>query len=83
MHIYNSNLINTSFLTTTSKFHAEFFFTFPDLTLLRRFLKCVNFDLEETKKLLELNYQLRNKSPHLFINQDPNDELTKQAFETV
>ncbi|TMW49155.1 hypothetical protein DOY81_005745 [Sarcophaga bullata] len=54
-----------------------------NLTLLRRFLKCVNGDLEETKKLLELNYQLRNKSPHLFINRDPNDELTRKAFEAV
>ncbi|XP_065364258.1 alpha-tocopherol transfer protein-like [Calliphora vicina] len=52
-------------------------------TLLRRFLKCMNGDIEDTKQLLELNYQLRNKNEHLFINRDPYDEMTQKSFQTV
>lgn len=54
-----------------------------DPILLRRFLKCMHGDLEETKKLIELNYELRNKSPEIFINRDPEDEQSLQTYETV
>ncbi|KAM7348551.1 alpha-tocopherol transfer protein-like [Cochliomyia hominivorax] len=52
-------------------------------TLLKRFLKCMNYDIEDTKQLMELNYQLRNKNPHIFLNRDPNNELTHKSFQTV
>ncbi|XP_005188110.1 alpha-tocopherol transfer protein [Musca domestica] len=51
-----------------------------DPTLLKRFFKCMNGDLEETKKLVEHNYLLRNKTPQIFIDRNPDDEATKKSF---
>lgn len=36
-------------------------------------------DVEETKKLLEINYSIRNSYPHIFINRDPTDEDTQNT----
>ncbi|XP_061392296.1 alpha-tocopherol transfer protein-like, partial [Musca vetustissima] len=54
-----------------------------DVTLLKRFLKCMNYDVEETKKLLERNYFLRNKTPQIFIDRNPEDEVTRKSFLNV
>ncbi|XP_075157167.1 alpha-tocopherol transfer protein-like [Haematobia irritans] len=51
-----------------------------DTTYLKRFLKCMGGDVEETKKLLEHNYLLRSKSPHIFSERDPCDEATKKSY---
>lgn len=37
-------------------------------------------DVEETKKLLEINYAMRNKNPDMFINRDPTDKDTENTY---
>ncbi|XP_017850607.1 alpha-tocopherol transfer protein-like isoform X1 [Drosophila busckii] len=49
--------------------------------LLRRFYQCMYCDAEETKKLIEVNYALRNKHPHLFIKRDPLDADSRRTFD--
>ncbi|XP_073830645.1 alpha-tocopherol transfer protein-like [Musca autumnalis] len=51
-----------------------------DTTLLKRFLKCMNGDLEETKKIIQHNYLLRNKTPQIFIDRNPDDEATQKSY---
>jgi len=38
-------------------------------------------DVEETRKLIEVNYALRNRHPHLFIKRDPLDADSKRTFD--
>ncbi|XP_037824725.1 alpha-tocopherol transfer protein-like [Lucilia sericata] len=52
-----------------------------DRLLLERFYLCMYKDVEETKKLIEVNYAIRNKCPHIFINRDPTDEDSQRTFE--
>lgn len=52
-----------------------------DRLLLKRFYFCMYKDVEETKKLIETNYAIRNKSPHIFIDRDPTDEDSRKTFE--
>ncbi|XP_030379674.1 alpha-tocopherol transfer protein-like [Scaptodrosophila lebanonensis] len=52
-----------------------------DRLLLRRFYQCMFGNVEDTKKLIEVNYTLRNKHPHLFIKRDPLDEDSRRTFE--
>ncbi|XP_037935155.1 alpha-tocopherol transfer protein-like [Teleopsis dalmanni] len=54
-----------------------------DRYLLKRFLKCMYTDVEETKKLIEINYSQRSKNPHIFIDRDPDDEAVKQIREVT
>lgn len=54
---------------------------FAEPLLLRRFYQCMYGDVEETKKLIEVNYALRNKHPHLFIKRDPLDEDSRRTFD--
>ncbi|KAH8420619.1 hypothetical protein KR009_012178, partial [Drosophila setifemur] len=49
--------------------------------LLRRFYQCMFGDVEETKKLIEVNYALRNRHPHLFIQRDPLDDDSRRTFD--
>ncbi|XP_034489964.1 alpha-tocopherol transfer protein-like [Drosophila innubila] len=49
--------------------------------LLRRFYQCMYGHVEDTKKLIEVNYALRNKHPHLFIKRDPLDEDSRRTFD--
>ncbi|XP_065724003.2 alpha-tocopherol transfer protein-like isoform X1 [Drosophila suzukii] len=49
--------------------------------LLRRFYQCMFGDLAETQNLIEVNYALRNKHPHLFIKRDPLDADSKRTFD--
>ncbi|KAH8261761.1 hypothetical protein KR038_007975, partial [Drosophila bunnanda] len=49
--------------------------------LLRRFYQCMYGDLEETRKLIEVNYALRNRHPHLFIQRDPLDDDSRRTFD--
>ncbi|EDV45602.1 alpha-tocopherol transfer protein-like [Drosophila erecta] len=45
-----------------------------------RFLKCTGFDVESTKSLVELNYSMRNKNPHLFMDRNIEDEMTAKGL---
>ncbi|XP_022219034.1 alpha-tocopherol transfer protein-like isoform X1 [Drosophila obscura] len=54
---------------------------FTDPLLLRRFYQCMYGDVEETKKLIEVNYSLRNRHPHLFIKRDPLDDDSQRTFD--
>lgn len=50
-----------------------------DRILLTRFYYCMYKDIEETKKLIEINYAMRQNAPNIFINRDPTDEDTKNS----
>lgn len=41
------------------------------------------YDVEATKKLIELNFSIRNKNPHIFLDRDPDDEEVKAIREVV
>ncbi|KAH8420620.1 hypothetical protein KR009_012177 [Drosophila setifemur] len=45
-----------------------------------RFLKCMAYDVEKTKSLVELNYSMRNKHPHLFMDRNIEDEMTAKGL---
>lgn len=45
-----------------------------------RYIEACNGDIEEAKKLIELCYTFRNKNPDLFINRDPLDPKSQNAF---
>ncbi|KAH8292859.1 hypothetical protein KR044_001173, partial [Drosophila immigrans] len=49
--------------------------------LLRRFYQCMYGDMEDTKQLIEMNYALRHKHPHLFIKRDPLDADSRRTFD--
>ncbi|KAH8414705.1 hypothetical protein KR215_000833 [Drosophila sulfurigaster] len=49
--------------------------------LLRRFYQCMYGNVEDTKQLIEVNYALRNKHPHLFIQRDPLDADSRRTFD--
>ncbi|KAH8386917.1 hypothetical protein KR093_003475, partial [Drosophila rubida] len=51
-----------------------------DPIVLRRFIKCMDYDVKKTKALIELNYNLRNKNCNIYIDRDMNDEKTAQAL---
>uniref|UniRef100_A0A0K8WFM8 Alpha-tocopherol transfer protein-like n=1 Tax=Bactrocera latifrons TaxID=174628 RepID=A0A0K8WFM8_BACLA len=52
-----------------------------DRILLKRFYRCMYGDLKATKKLIQINYSLRNKHPHIFLERDPTDADSKQTFD--
>ncbi|XP_053951152.1 alpha-tocopherol transfer protein-like [Anastrepha ludens] len=54
-----------------------------DRVLLRRFFKCMYFNMEDTKKLIELNFSLRNKNPQLFLDRDPEEDAVKAVREAT
>ncbi|XP_050330241.1 alpha-tocopherol transfer protein isoform X1 [Bactrocera neohumeralis] len=54
-----------------------------DRILLRRFLKCMYNNVEETKKIIELNFSIRNKNQHIFLHRDPDDEAVKAIRDVV
>ncbi|XP_034489962.1 alpha-tocopherol transfer protein-like [Drosophila innubila] len=49
--------------------------------VLHRFLKCMHYDVEKTKTIIELNYGLRNKNPHIFIDRNMDDEQTSKGLQ--
>ncbi|KAM8721710.1 hypothetical protein ACLKA7_007561 [Drosophila subpalustris] len=49
--------------------------------VLHRFLKCMHYDVEKTKTIIELNYGLRNKNPHIFIDRNMDDEQTAKGLQ--
>ncbi|XP_037934959.1 alpha-tocopherol transfer protein-like [Teleopsis dalmanni] len=51
--------------------------------LLKRFLYSMSNDLEGAKRLIELNYTLRNKYPQIFLNRDPTDESSEQLLQVA
>ncbi|XP_017871272.1 PREDICTED: alpha-tocopherol transfer protein [Drosophila arizonae] len=45
-----------------------------------RFLKCMDYDMNATKDLIQLNYNLRNKNPNLFIDRNMDQEMTAKCL---
>lgn len=45
-----------------------------------RFLKCMAYDVKKTQALVELNYTMRNKHPHLFMDRNIEDEMTAKGL---
>ncbi|TDG41544.1 hypothetical protein AWZ03_012030 [Drosophila navojoa] len=45
-----------------------------------RFLKCMDYDIDATKDLIQLNYNLRNKNPNLFIDRNMDQEMTAKCL---
>lgn len=54
-----------------------------DPLLLLRHLKVYDFDLEEAKKLIVLNFETRKKSPHIFHNRDILSKELQRAMNTL
>ncbi|XP_030379619.1 alpha-tocopherol transfer protein-like [Scaptodrosophila lebanonensis] len=48
--------------------------------VLKRFLKCMFYDVEQTKGIIELNYSMRNGNPKLFLERNMEDEMTAKAL---
>lgn len=61
----------------------KYLYYIPDRILLRRFLKCMYNDVKETKKIIELNFSIRNRNPHIFLHRDPADEAVKAIQDVV
>ncbi|XP_037931848.1 alpha-tocopherol transfer protein-like, partial [Teleopsis dalmanni] len=51
-----------------------------DRLLLKRFYECMYRNVEDTKKLIRINYKLRNKYDHIFLDRDPNSEQSQNTF---
>lgn len=45
-----------------------------------RYINASEGDIEETKKLIEFSFTLRNKLPNVFINRDPMNVNCQLAF---
>lgn len=56
------------------------FLFLPETVLLMRYINASEGNIEETKKLIELSYTMRNKLPNVFINRDPMDAKCQLAF---
>lgn len=56
-------------------------FSISERIVLLRFLKCMNYDVQQTKKLIELNYSLRNKNPNIFMDRNMDDEMTAKGLQ--
>ena len=69
------------FVSLTLFRESLFFILFLDRLLLERFYLCMYMNVEETKKLIETNYAIRNKCPHIFIERDPTDDDSRRTFE--
>uniref|UniRef100_W8C8M2 Alpha-tocopherol transfer protein-like n=1 Tax=Ceratitis capitata TaxID=7213 RepID=W8C8M2_CERCA len=52
-----------------------------DRILLKRFYICMHGDINGIKKLIQINYSLRNKNAHIFLERDPTDADSKQTFD--
>ncbi|ALC49531.1 CG3091, partial [Drosophila busckii] len=48
--------------------------------VLLRFLKCMQYDIDKTKALIELNYNIRNRNPNLFIDRNMEDAMTAKGL---
>lgn len=56
-------------------------FSIAETIVLLRFLKCMHYDVEKTKTLIELNYSLRNKNPNIFMDRNMEDEMTAKGLQ--
>lgn len=54
-----------------------------DDIFIKRFLRCCNHSLEQTKNLMDLFYTLRSQAPEIFGNRDPEDPKLKMAADLV
>ncbi|XP_036339651.1 alpha-tocopherol transfer protein-like [Rhagoletis pomonella] len=52
-----------------------------DRILLKRFYRCMYGDIKGAKKLIKINYSMRNKHSHIFLERDPTDADSKQTFD--
>ncbi|XP_053951154.1 alpha-tocopherol transfer protein-like [Anastrepha ludens] len=52
-----------------------------DRILLKRFYKCMYGDIKGTKNLIKINYSMRNKHAHIFLERDPTDGDSKRTFD--
>lgn len=46
-----------------------------------RYISSCKMDIEETKKLIEFSYTLRNKYPNIFMKRDPTEPQLKNALQ--
>lgn len=62
-------------------FLINLFFKFiPGKILIFRYISSCKGDVEETKKLIEFSYTLRNKYPNYFSKRDPSESQLKNAL---
>lgn len=54
-----------------------------DPVVLRRYLHSVHHDLDQTKKLIEHSYCLRNKYPNIFCKRDPLSADAQKIFQVA
>lgn len=60
-----------------------FLYYFLDKIFLQRFIYSMYGDLEEAKRLLLLNFKLRNKHSHIFLQRDPLDEGSQKLLQVA
>ncbi|XP_030568312.1 alpha-tocopherol transfer protein-like [Drosophila novamexicana] len=48
--------------------------------VLLRFLKCMHYEVEKTKTLIQLNYSLRNKNSNIFLDRNMEHESTAKGL---
>uniref|UniRef100_W8BTC1 Alpha-tocopherol transfer protein n=2 Tax=Ceratitis capitata TaxID=7213 RepID=W8BTC1_CERCA len=51
--------------------------------VLVRFIYSMFGDVEAAQRLIELNYALRNKHPHIFLQRDPTDQESQQLLQVA
>lgn len=68
------DLIKSIFLTSI------FLIIFLGDILIFRYISSCNGDVEETKKLIEFSYTLRNKYPNFFMKRNPSEAQLKNAL---
>ena len=56
---------------------------FAETVVLKRFLYSMYGDLDGAKRLLELNYTMRNKYPQIFLQRDPMDESSQRLLQVA
>lgn len=55
---------------------------FTEKTLLLRYLKTFNFDVEKAQTLLQYSLDIRAKNPHIFTNRDILSPELESVFNT-
>ena len=58
-------------------------FIISENVILRRYLLCMNHDMDKTKQLIEHSYSMRTKHPAIFYNRDPVEEKIRNIHDIV
>lgn len=58
-------------------------FLFAENVVVRRYLNCMNNDVDKTKKLIEHSYNMRFKYPNIFNDRDPIDDKIRNIYTVV